>query len=156
MSAALFGTAGHGTVSMTGFAPGPAKVATRMSGLPMVGPLCAAAGETLARRYPCSFIVGTLMKGGTLVAGVEASARRAGAQPRGEETAARQGPGRPAQRWRCGMGRRRATGPVAFGSDRLEGMRLATSGVRIRSAGHSFIVGFQPGASRRSRLQRRM
>src|SRR5829696_608502 len=35
ISAAFFGTAGHGTVSMTGLAPGPAKVATRMSGFAM-------------------------------------------------------------------------------------------------------------------------
>jgi hypothetical protein len=42
ISAAFFGTAGHGTVSITGLAPGPAKVATRMSGFAMASPSPAA------------------------------------------------------------------------------------------------------------------
>src|SRR5215218_3744958 len=52
MSAALFGTAGQGTVSMTGFAPGPAKVATRMSGFGM-GPTHVIAGLDPAISIEC-------------------------------------------------------------------------------------------------------
>ena len=51
ISAAFFGTSGHGTVRITGGAPGPAKVATRIASLGISSSPCMIFSGSCARTF---------------------------------------------------------------------------------------------------------